>query len=107
MPQSRAHVVAPLTAAALIAVQVGSNAVRDALFLSWFPVTSLPYFIAGSAVLAVPAAWWSGRLLTLFGPARVVPVTFAFAATLFLTERGLLHADPRWAAALLYMHSSV
>ena len=47
MTVSRVQLVAPLTAAALIAQQVGSNAIRDGLFLSWFPVTSLPYFIAG------------------------------------------------------------
>ena len=32
--------VAPLTAAALLAQQVASNALRDALFLSWFLVTT-------------------------------------------------------------------
>ena len=73
MIQRRAHVLAPLTAAALIAQQVGSNALRDGLFLSSFPVSSLPYFMAGAAVLAVPAAHASGRLLTRFGPIRVVP----------------------------------
>jgi len=52
--ESRVHLVAPLTAAALIAQQVGSNAIRDGLFLSWFPVTALPYFVAGSALLAIP-----------------------------------------------------
>ena len=68
-----ALLVAPLTAAALIAQQVASNAVRDALFLTWFQVTSLPYFMAAAAVLAIPAAESSGRLLARFGPARVVP----------------------------------
>ena len=81
MIERRAHVLAPLTAAALIAQQVGSNAFRDGLFLSAFPVTSLPYFMAAAAVLAVPAAHASGRLLTRFGPIRVVPAVLA-------TERG-------------------
>ena len=62
-----------MTAAALIAQQVASNAVRDALFLTWYQVTSLPYFMAAAAVLAIPAAESSGRLLARFGPARVVP----------------------------------
>ena len=63
MSESRVHLVAPLTAAALIAQQVGSNAIRDGLFLSWFPVTALPYFVAGSALLAIPTAQGAGRLL--------------------------------------------
>jgi hypothetical protein len=107
MPQSREQVVAPLTAAALIAVQVGSNAARDALFLSFFPVGVLPYFIAAAAVLAVPAAQWSGRLLARFGPARVVPSILGLSAALFAAERVLLAGEPRLAAALLYLHSSV
>src|SRR5262245_31643141 len=107
MTRSREAVVAPLTAAALVAVQVGSNAARDALFLSFFPVTVLPYFVAASAVLSVPAAQASGRLLARFGPARVVPVVLCLAAALFFAERALLGQAPRAAAALLYVHASV
>ena len=65
--------MAPLTAAAIIAQQVGANAIRDGLFLTYFPVASLPYFMAGAAVLAMPAALFSGRWLTRLGPGRVVP----------------------------------
>ena len=101
------HLVAPLTAAALIAQQVGSNAIRDGLFLSWFPVTTLPYFIAGSALLAIPTAQGSGRLLVRFGPTRVVPALLALAGGLFLVEWALLGVEPRAAAVLLYLHSSV
>jgi hypothetical protein len=104
---SRAHLVAPLTAAALLAQQVASNALRDALFLSWFPVTTLPYFMAISAVLAVPAAESSGRLLARFGPARLVPTVFGLSGALFLTEWALIGAQPRGASALLYVHASV
>ena len=98
MIERRAHVLAPLTAAALIAQQVGSNAFRDGLFLSAFPVTSLPYFMAAAAVLAVPAAHASGRLLTRFGPIRVVPAVLATSAALFLAEWVLLGWLPQAAA---------
>jgi hypothetical protein len=100
-------VAAPLTAAALIAQQVGGNAIRDGLFLSVFPVQSLPYFMAGAAVLGILAAQLSGRLLVRVGPARLVPVLFAASAFLFLVEWALLGSQPRAAAALLYMHSGV
>jgi len=99
--------VAPMTATALIAQQVGANAIRDGLFLSVFPVQSLPYFMAGAAVLAILAAQVSGRLLTRLGPVRVTPILFASSAVLFLVEWVLLGWQPPAAAVLLYLHSSV
>src|SRR4051794_5152217 len=99
--------LAPLTAAALIAQQVGSNALRDGLFLSSFPVSSLPYFMAGTAVLALPAAPFSGRPLTRYGPLRVVPPLLRASALLFLSEWALLGWSPRTASMLLYLQSSV
>jgi len=101
------QLVAPLTAAALIAQQVGANAIRDGLFLSLFAVQSLPYFIAAAAVLALVAAHFSGRLLTRLGPTRVVPALVAANAALFLVEWLLLGSQPRVAVVLLYLHSSV
>jgi hypothetical protein len=100
-------VIAPLIAAALIAVQVGGNAIRDGLFLTLFAVESLPYFMAVAAVLAIVAAQLSGRLLSRLGPARVVPFLFASHAALFLVEWVLLGWEPRAAAVLLYLHTSV
>src|SRR4051812_8648713 len=99
--------LAPLTAAALVAQQVGSNALRDGLFLSSFPVSSLPYFMAGAAVLAVPGAYLSGRLLSRFGPIRVVPAVLGTSALLFFAEWALLGWLPGAASTLLYLHSSV
>ena len=105
--ESRVQLVAPLTATALVAQQVGSNAIRDGLFLSWFPVTSLPYVIALSAILAIPFARTSGRLLARFGPARVVPAVLGLSGALYLTEWWLLGRQPRVTSVLLYLHSSV
>ena len=102
-----ALLVAPLTAAALIAQQVASNAVRDALFLTWFPVTSLPYSMVAAAVMAIPAAESSGRLLARFGPARVVPFILGVSSVLFLIEWNLLGGQPRVASGLVYVHASV
>ncbi|HVH55497.1 MAG TPA: hypothetical protein VM791_04550 [Vicinamibacterales bacterium] len=105
--QRRANVLASFTAAALIAHQVGSNALRDGLFLSFFPVSRLPYFMGGAAVLALPAAQLSGRVLTRFGPNRVLPAILASSALLFVAEWVLLGWLPRTASVLLYLHSSV
>jgi len=100
------QMVAPVIATALIAQQVGSNALRDGLLLSVFPVTSVPYFMAGAALVAFPAAGASSRLLLRFGPARLAPALLALSAVLFIVERALLP----WAkpvAVLVYGHSSV
>jgi len=100
-------VVVPFTVAVLLAQQVASNAIRDGLFLTWFPVTALPYFIAATAMVAAPAAESSGRLLVRFGPRRLVPVLLGMNSVLFLVEWGLLHALPRVASGLVYLHVSV
>lgn len=107
MSDRQAYLVAPLTAMALIAQQVGANAMRDGLFLSLFQVQSLPYFMAAAAALAIVTAQFSGRLLTRFGPARVAPALIAVNAAFFLIEWVLLGVQPRAAAVLLYLHSSV
>lgn len=107
MTDSKLQVAAPLTAAALIAQQVGANAIRDGLFLSLFPVQSLPYFMAGAAVLAIAAARLSGRLLARLGPVRVAAAFLASNAALFVMEWGILGWQPRTAAVLLYLHSTV
>jgi hypothetical protein len=104
---SRTSVAAPLTAAALIAQQVGGNAIRDGLFLSHFPVQSLPYFMGGAAILAIGGAQLSGRLLARVGPVRLVPVLLATNAALFVVEWMLLGWQPRAAVTILYMHSGV
>lgn len=107
MSDGKKHFAAPVTAAALIAQQVGGNAVRDGLFLTVFPVESLPYFMGGAAVLAIIAANFAGRLLVRLGPVRLVPILFGTNAVLFLVEWLLLRVQPQAAAALLYLHSAV
>jgi ATP:ADP antiporter, AAA family len=102
-----ARIAAPITAAAIVAQQVGSNASRDALFLSHFAVTTLPYFVAAAALLSIPAARWSGRLLVRFGPRRIGPYAFGLGGALFLTDWWLLRSHPRGAATLLFFQSSI
>ena len=104
---ARAQRIAPLAAAALIAQQVGSNALRDGLILSSFPVQTLPFFMVSAAALAIPAAQLSGRVLSRRGPIRVVPVLLGAAALLFLVEWLLFAWQPPVAAIVLYLHSSV
>ena len=106
MSRSRAHLVAPLTAAFVLAQQVGSNALRDALFLSWFPVTTLPWFVAarrprrpGRRSLGPPA-----RPLRA-GPSR--PGRLRPQRAVVPHRVGALDTQPRAASVLLYVHASV
>jgi hypothetical protein len=105
--ESKHQLAASLTATALIAQQVGGNAIRDGLFLSLFSIQSLPYFMAGAAVLAIAAAQLSGRLLARLGPVRVAPVLVASNAALYVMDWAILGSAPRAAAVLLYLHCTV
>lgn len=101
------RMIAPATALVMLALQVGSNATRDALFLSAFPITALPWFVALSALASFPAAHAAGWLLGRLGPRRVVPAVFAAGCALFAVESVLLGPRPGAAAAVLYFHATV
>ena len=70
MNTGRVNVLAPASAATLIAMQVASNACRDGLLYSSYPVTAFPYFVTIASLLAIPAAHTSGRYLARHGPAK-------------------------------------
>src|SRR5512144_28739 len=72
----RAAFAAAAAAAAMIAQQVAGKATRDALFLSNFPVTTLPRIVIASAVLSalIVLAW--ARLLRRRGPWPLMPLAF-------------------------------
>ncbi|HET9251504.1 MAG TPA: HEAT repeat domain-containing protein [Candidatus Eisenbacteria bacterium] len=101
----RAALLAALvTAAAMIAYQVGARATRDALFLTHFPFRYLPAMMAGSSVLAIALAYASTRALTRWGPERVVPAAFAASGLLLLAEWLISFVSAPVAAVLLYLH---
>jgi ATP/ADP translocase len=95
---------AMLTAAAMIAHQVGGKATRDALYLSHFNVTSLPYIFIASALFSLGMVVLFSRLLTRFGPARVLPAAFGTSALLLFGEGALLAHYPRVTAVAFYLH---
>jgi len=99
--------MAAITAAAMIAEQVGGKAIRDALFLSRFPVTALPVVALATALLSVGLALLAARILTTQGPHRVIPATFAASALMLLVLWRLGQQFPRGQAVALYFHISV
>ncbi len=95
---------AVVAAALLVGPQIASKATRDALFLSSFDVSALPYMTAGAAVASLLATLAFSRALSRVAPARLLPGVLAASALLFLLEALLAPAEPRAAAVLLYLH---
>lgn len=98
---------AAITAAAMIAQQVGGKAVRDAVFLSRYPVTALPAMILATAALSVVFALLAARVLTARGPHRMIPATFAGSAGAMVLLWWFGEAFPKGQAVALYFLVSV
>jgi hypothetical protein len=101
------RLAAPATALVMLALQIAGNATRDALFLSAFPVTALPWFVGAAAAASFPAALGAGAVLARLGPRVTVPPAFAASGALFAAEAALLPAQPAAAAVVLYFHVTV
>ena len=95
---------AMLTAAVMIAHQVGGKATRDALFLSTFDVTSLPEMFIGASVFSFAMVLLFSRLLSRFGPARFVPMAFGASGLLLFGEWALVLADANLGSIVVYLH---
>lgn len=89
---------------AMIAHQVAAKAVRDGFFLQYYEAADLPKMVVLAALLSLGLAFAFSRLTERFGPARLVPVTFALSAGLHVLEYALLGDFPRAVAALIYLH---
>src|SRR5262245_12578293 len=67
---------AALSAAALIAHQVAGKAARDALFLSYFPVSGLGWMVMAASVISIALGFAGSRLMSSIVPGRLVPRAF-------------------------------
>ena len=95
---------AAVGAGLLIAQQVAAKVVRDAFYLSQFPVTTLPLALGASAGLSFVAVAALARTMARRPPARLLPPLLLGSAGLLIGEWGLSFVAPRAAAALLYLH---
>ncbi len=99
-------------AAFMVAHQIAGKALRDGIFLSQFPSTDLPKIAAAAALVSIAIGLTITRLISKFGPPRVVAGALAIGGALHLTEYYLLSlgttagtASLRSAvAALIYLH---
>lgn len=111
-PRARAagkEVIWPATLAsgALVAQMVAGKATRDTLFLSEFGIGLLPAAMIGAALVSFVAVVAVSRALSRYGPARVVPASFALGGALFLVEWWLSLHRESWTAIAVYLHTAV
>jgi ATP:ADP antiporter, AAA family len=102
--ERRAIAAGAFAAAALIAHQVAGKATRDALFLSYFTVETLPLAITVSAAVSIVAVAVFARAMARFTPGRAVPAALWTGMALLLAQWALAGRYPRAAAVALYLH---
>ena len=88
----------------MIAFQVGGRAARDAFFLSEYPIAALPAMVIAGALAAIVLAFGAGKVLSRYGPERVVPLAFAASGAMLLALWGLSVPFRHLTAVLLYLH---
>jgi ATP/ADP translocase len=99
--------IAAFMAAALVGQQVAGKAIRDALFLSTFPVTALPWVMIAAALMSIGAAFVFSRAMSIRSPFRVMAAGLSMSAALYVAEWWLSTAYPRTIAAVVYVHLAV
>lgn len=95
-----------LGAMVIIGHQVAAKATRNALYLSNFPVTSLPVMTMGAALSSLVLVLLASRAMAALGPARLVPGAFLASAVLHAAEWTLISRYPRPVAVIFYIHFS-
>ncbi len=96
--------LAMLCALLLVSVHVAGKAVRDALFLSHFPVRDLPLMMIAAAGASLLAAIAVSRFLSRMAPARAVPVAMLVSGALLFGEWVLVRRAPGVGAIAVYLH---
>jgi len=95
--------MAMAAAAAMMAHYIGSKAVRDAIFLTNFPVSSLPQMGLAAAAVSFVSVLLSSRAMTRWTPGRLMPAAFAVSGVLTLGVWSLMTGFPKLTAVLLYL----
>ena len=98
---------AMLAATLMIAQHIAGKATRDALFLTTFDISALPKMMMLGAGISVVAVLLMSRLLTRYGPARLMPPLYLASALLLVLQWFVADLFPQAAAVTLYLHVSV
>ena len=92
------------TSLVMLTQLLAGKAARDALFLTNFDASVLPYAIVAAGLVSLVSAAPAARLVGRFGPARVVPWLFEASALLFLVEWLAIERAPKLVSGFLYLH---
>jgi len=87
----------------MMADHVIARSVRDALFLSNYPVTSLPGMVAAASVVSLVFVALSSFAGWRWTPARMTPLGFATSAVAILVLRFLLPQHPAGVAVIFFL----
>ncbi len=88
----------------MIAHQVAAKAARDGFFLQNFEPTDLPRMVVLAALLSFGFAVLFSRGNERFGPARLVPASFAISGVVHVAEFFAMPAAPKPVSVLIYLH---
>jgi len=88
----------------MMAHQVGSKAIRDALFLSTHQSSALPRMMIAAALLSVLMGGMSSKLFGRLSPAKVVPWGFITSGVLQIGEWILVGINPEIGSVVVYLH---
>ncbi|MBI3208669.1 MAG: hypothetical protein HYZ37_07185 [Candidatus Solibacter usitatus] len=95
---------AMLASGLMIAQMTEAKAVRDSVFLTHFPATSLPTMTLVAALFAMASSYAGSRLMRATTPDRFAPIAFLISGLLQIGERSLLYSYPRASACVIYLH---
>jgi hypothetical protein len=90
--------------AVITAYHVAARAARDTLYLTNYPVRTLPMMVAVASALSIVSAIFATRRIARLGPGRFLPMAFSASAVLTLAEWALSLRDSGHAAILVYVH---
>jgi ATP:ADP antiporter, AAA family len=97
---------AMICSAAVAGQFVGGKAVRDALYLAYLDVTTLPAMVIATSAVSILLVATTASIVAKLRPSQFVPTLFGASAVLLLVEWALTLVAPRTAVVLVYLHVS-
>ncbi len=94
-------------ALALVGQQVAGKAIRDALFLSAFRVSSLAWMMLAASMVSIGGAFVFAKVMSRKSPAWVMTVGLSASAVLFALEWWLSAMRPGLVAVAVYVHMAL
>jgi MFS family permease len=96
-----------LVAIALVGQVVAGKAIRDALFLSAFHVSSLAWMMLAASLVSIAGSFVFAGVMSRKSPVWVMTVGLSASAALFVVEWGLSAGRPGLVAITVYVHMAL